>query len=160
MERVNRIWEHPLYRRAYEQIQTCERNREFCGHCAEHFLSVARLMWIYNLEDGTGLSRECVYGAALLHDIGRHLQYLQGIPHQEASAELAEKILPDCGFTPEETKEILEAVRAHRLPKIREEKSLRGYLYRADKQSRLCLACPAEPACDWPEEKKNLKIDY
>ena len=56
------------------------------------------------------------------------------------------------------SRENLEAIRAHRSPEIRQEKSLRGYLYRADKASRNCLACPAEPACDWPKEKKNLEI--
>lgn len=160
MDKVNRIWNHPMYREAYAAIQELEKEREFCGHSAEHFLAVARLMWIYNLEEGSGLSRERVYGAALLHDIGRHLQYREGIPHHEASAALAEKILPDCGFAEEEIQDILGAILAHRSPEIREEKSLRGYLYRADKQSRSCLSCPAEAACDWPEEKKNLKIDY
>ena len=158
MKRVNRIWEHPLYREAYARIQELEQDREFCGHSAEHFLAVARLMRIYDLQEDTGLSKESIYAAALLHDIGRHLQYLEGTPHQEASAALAAEILPACGFQKLETKEILEAIRAHRSPEIRQEKSLRGYLYRADKASRNCLACPAEPACDWPKEKKNLEI--
>ena len=130
MKRVNRIWEHPLYREAYVRIQELEQDREFCGHSAEHFLAVARLMRIYDLQEDTGLSKESIYAAALLHDIGRHLQYLEGTPHQEASAALAAEILPACGFQKLETKEILEAIRAHRSPEIRQEKSLRGYLYR------------------------------
>ena len=94
MKRVNRIWEHPLYREAYVRIQELEQDREFCGHSAEHFLAVARLMRIYDLQEDTGLSKESIYAAALLHDIGRHLQYLEGTPHQEASAALAAEILP------------------------------------------------------------------
>ena len=160
MNRVNAVWKHPLYQEAYEKIQELENGRRFCGHSAEHFLSVARLAWIRNLEDQAGLDREAVYAAALLHDIGRHRQYLEGIPHHEASAELAARILPDCGFRAEETEQILEAIRGHRSPEVKTEKSLRGYIYQADKLSRNCLACAAEPECDWPEEKKNREITY
>ena len=160
MERVNLIWNHSLYQEAYRKIQELEQERPFCGHSAEHFLDVARLAWIYNLEDGSGLDKECVYAAALLHDIGRHLQYLQGIPHPDASAELAAELLPQCGFSSGEAEEILCAIRSHRESGIREEKSLRGYLYKADKLSRICLACPAAADCDWPEDKKNRKIVY
>ena len=158
MNRVNRLWNHRLYQEAYRRIRELEQERPFCGHSAEHFLDVARLIWIYNLENGTGLDKECVYAAAFLHDIGRHLQYLNGTPHHEASAELAELLLPQCGFSEAETSLILNAIRCHRRPEIREEQSLRGYLYKADKQSRNCMACKAEAECDWPEEKKNKRI--
>lgn len=40
----------------------------------EHFLDVARLMYIYNLEDQAGFSKEMIYAAGLLHDIGRYEQ--------------------------------------------------------------------------------------
>lgn len=160
MNRVNAVWNHGLYREAYQKIQELEHGRRFCGHSAEHFLAVARLAWIYSLEDRAGLNREIVYAAALLHDIGRYRQYLDGTPHHEASAELAARILPECGFREEETEEILGAILGHRSPELRQEKSLRGYLYRADKQSRNCLACGALTECDWPPEKKNLAIDY
>ena len=153
MNRVNAVWNHGLYREAYQKIQELEHGRRFCGHSAEHFLAVARLMRIYDLQ-------EIVYAAALLHDIGRYRQYLDGTPHHEASAELAARILPECGFKEEETEEILGAILGHRSPELRQEKSLRGYLYRADKQSRNCLACGALTECDWPPEKKNLAIDY
>ena len=35
---------------------------------------------------------------------------------------------------------------------------LRRVLYRADKASRTCFACPAEKACDWSAEKKNMEL--
>ena len=63
MKRVNRIWEHPLYREAYVRIRELEQDREFCGHSAEHFLAVARLMRIYDLQEDTGLSKESIYAA-------------------------------------------------------------------------------------------------
>ena len=31
-------------------------------------------------------------------------------------------------------------------------------LYRADKASRVCLFCAAEPECNWSPEKKNMRI--
>ena len=31
-------------------------------------------------------------------------------------------------------------------------------LYRADKASRMCLFCTAEPECNWSREKKNMTI--
>ena len=91
MERVNRIWRHRTYQECLEKIRAHEETREFCRHTPEHFLDVARLTYILALEEGiqAGL-KELIYAAGLLHDIGRHLQYEKGIPHQTASAEIAE----------------------------------------------------------------------
>ncbi|ERI70706.1 hypothetical protein HMPREF1548_02087, partial [Clostridium sp. KLE 1755] len=44
--------------------------------------------------------------------------------------------------------------------KLAQEESLRGVLYRADKKSRSCFACPAEGACSWPPSKKNLLLKW
>ena len=43
---------------------------------------------------------------------------------------------------------------------LAQEESLRGVLYRADKKSRPCFACPAEGACSWPPSKKNLLLKW
>ncbi len=158
-ERINKIWQHPLYQQQYALLQECEKTRIFCGHSLEHFLSVARLMWIYNLEENSGLDKELVYAAALLHDIGRGLQYKEGIPHERAGRELSEKILPDCGFSREESRMILAAIEEHRNRTGSEKPDLLGaYLYKADKACRNCLICPAEKECSWPAEKKNMLI--
>lgn len=106
------------------------------------------------------ISEELIYAAALLHDIGRWKQYEDGTPHEKASAELAPEILADCGFRAEETEQILTAILNHRNEKIKEEQSLSGILYRADKMSRSCFACEAEAACDWKGTKKNLELRY
>ena len=45
-----------------------------------------------------------IYATALLHDIGRHIQYRQGIGHEISSAQIAPLILDDCDFTVEEKK--------------------------------------------------------
>ena len=78
-----------------------------------HLLDVARLAWIFNLEANQEISKERIYAAALLHDIGRHIQYENGTPHQIAGLPIAEQILTDCGFYPEEMKEILYAIENH-----------------------------------------------
>ncbi|MDO4489694.1 MAG: HD domain-containing protein [Lachnospiraceae bacterium] len=156
-DRINRIWTHPVYQQQYQLLQECEKTREFCGHSLEHFLSVGRLMWIYNLEEQSGLSKELIYAAALLHDIGRGLQYTQGIPHDEAGVSLAGRILPECGFSQQETDSVCAAIGEHRgSGDRRREGELAAYLYKADKACRSCLACPAEKQCNWSSEKKNM----
>ena len=50
MDRVNQIWRHPVYQEHYKKIQELESERIFCRHTPEHFLDVARLMYIYVLE--------------------------------------------------------------------------------------------------------------
>ena len=107
MDRVNRILHNPRYRECVEKNRKYEEERIFCRHDMSHFLDVARLSWIENLEKGLGIEKELIYAAALLHDCGR-----------------------------------------------------RGVLYRADKKSRSCFACPAEGACSWPPSKKNLLLKW
>lgn len=158
MERVNAILKNETYQSYLREIAVCEETRIFCRHNMAHFLDVARIAQLLNLEEAVGLSKEMIYAAALLHDIGRHLQYREGTPHEQASALLAPQILKECGFTESESAEILEAIRQHRNAGIREERNLSGLIYRADKLSRSCFACPAEPQCDWKNEKKNWRI--
>ena len=62
-----------------------------------HFLDVARIGTIIALEEGLELDREWIYAAALLHDCGKHEQYENGTPHEQASARIAPEILKDCG---------------------------------------------------------------
>ncbi len=158
MERADQICAHPRWQKCVRDIAKAERTRQFCRHDTVHFLDVARLAQIENLERGLGIEKELIYAAALLHDIGRQMQYEKGIPHDEASVMLAEGLLTECGFSEAERTEILGAIAAHREPKTRFRDDLAGVLYRADKQSRMCMFCGAEPECDWSEEKKNLHL--
>lgn len=157
MERINRIWVHPIYQKHYKELQKLECGRIFCNHSINHFLDVARIAWIYNLEEQTGLNKEIVYAAALLHDIGRYEQIITGISHDEAGAKIAEIILSNCGFNTDETEIILEAILKHR-SEPHKSSLLYCYIYRADKQSRNCFACSAYDACNWDLGKKNLHI--
>ena len=158
MERVNRILVHPMYREYLARNERAEASRRFCHHHMGHFLDVARIAVILNITENYGLSKELIYAAALLHDIGRWMQYKDDTPHEQASAMLAPDILKECGFTQQECAMILQAIENHRNMQIREEKTLSGLLYRADKLSRPCYACKMEKECSWKRDKKNLDL--
>jgi len=160
MERVNKILNHKLYKIYLEKNKAAEEGRPFCHHDMGHFLDVARLAMIFNLEQGLAIPKETVYAAALLHDIGRWRQYEDKTPHEKASAVLAPEILADCGFTEEEAGQILSAILNHRNAAIRQERTLDGILYRADKMSRNCFCCEMERECGWKGDKKNLELRY
>ena len=158
MERVNRILRHEAFQRHMRENEEAEKERIFCHHDMAHFLDVARIALILNLREGLGLSQSVIYGAALLHDIGRHEQYKLGTPHETASARMAPDILADCGYGPEEIREITEAIALHRDSETARRQDLAGILYRADKASRACFACKASGQCNWKEDRKNLEI--
>lgn len=160
MDRIDKILNHPLFIENLEKNKAAEADRRFCRHDMVHFLDVARIGMILNLEEQLGIGREMIYGAALLHDIGKHRQYQEGISHEQASAKIAPKILRECGFDEKETETIVEAILSHRNQDVTVEKNLKGLLYRADKASRPCFACEAEADCNWKGSKKNLKILY
>lgn len=158
MDRVNQIWKHPLYQTELHKLQLLEADREFCRHTPEHFLDVARLAYIRALEENYPVSKELIYCTALLHDIGRARQYEDGTPHDEAGAVIAEQILKELGFSPEEIQAIVSAIRGHR---TETNQTILGQLiYRADKKSRNCFSCKAEPECYWSSAKKNMTIQY
>lgn len=159
--RLSFIRHHPLYVSSYQRLLELEQDRIFCRHQMDHLLDVARIAYILNLETPLGLSRDLIYAAALLHDIGKSRQYEEGIPHEFAGAEIARQILsdmpPEISFAAEEQQEILTAIRGHR--RLRAHAGpLESLLYRSDKMSRACFACPAEPECSWSNEKKNMEI--
>ena len=113
-----------------------------------------------NQEEELDIDNEIIYAAALLHDIGKHLQYAEGIPHEKASARIAPDILRECGFDNKETGVIIEAILNHRNKEVAKDRDLNGLLYRADKASRACFDCEAENECNWSREKKNLSLKY
>ena len=156
MDRINRILQHPIFKECIRQNEMAEADRCFCHHDIEHLCAVARIAMLLNLEEDLGLSKDMVYGAALLHDSGRYKQYLDGIPHDEAGAEIAGRILPECGYDEKETVCITGAIASHRgtSGKTREG-VLADVLYRADKMSRNCRFCNMYGECNWDKEKKD-----
>lgn len=160
MERVNKILNNIKYKGYLGKNMVAEEGRRFCHHDMGHFLDVARLAMIFTLQEGLPLREEMIYAAALLHDIGRWRQYEDGTPHEKASALLAPEILAESGFTEEESAQILSAISNHRNASIKQDRTLDGILYRADKMSRSCFCCEAEKECDWKGDKKNLTLQY
>ena len=157
---MDKILKHDLFIANMNKNQAAEAGRCFCRHDMVHFLDVARIGMILNLEEGQNLDKDLIYAASLLHDIGKHRQYDEGIPHEKASAEIAPAILQDCGFNEDETDVIIKAILAHRDSASAEKNGLTGILYRADKASRACFCCKAEKECDWKNGRKNLVIKY
>lgn len=162
MNRINRIIRHPLWTGAMAQINELEKDRIFCSHDIDHLLHVARIAYIESLEKNLNIShnisKEMIYASALLHDIGRGMQYEQNVPHDLASVAIARTILPECGFSHDEMTEIVNAIAAHRDEDTAGFEDLRGLIYRADKLSRNCFSCPAEGECNWDDTRKNRTI--
>lgn len=158
MERVNKICSHPVWKKSMVELKELEKDRIFCKHGIEHLLDVARIAYIKNLESNYNIKKELIYTAALLHDLGRTLQYTQGIPHEKAAIPLVKEILEDCKFTKEEQEEVFSAISCHRVGESQDSGSLSELLYWADKQSRMCGFCKASEECNWSEEKKNYLL--
>ncbi len=160
MDRINQIFNHPKFQEYVFENGRSEWKRELCRHNLSHFLDVARISYILNAEEGYGFSKDILYGAALLHDIGRHVQYREHRPHAEVSAELAPEILSDCGYSAEESAMIVSAIATHSDKSLVGERTLNGLLARADQMSRACWGCTASEKCDWSEERKNARIEW
>lgn len=160
MDRIDNILKHDLFLYHLRANEAAEAQRCFCRHNMVHFLDVARIAMILNLEENLDLNKEWIYAAALLHDLGKHIQYEDGTPHEKASGEIAPQILSECGFDDKETDVIICAILSHRDNSVAEEKNLRGILYRADKASRACFSCEVQEECNWKDGKKNLAIKY
>lgn len=157
MERYQQIICDKEYCKMVRKIEEYERDREFCCHTLSHFCDVARIMYILALEEGSSLEQDIIYATALLHDIGRVWEYEKNIPHEQASVEIARKMLPRYGYEEEEISAVVKAIGAHRVEE-RQDSELAEYLYRADKLSRNCFACKASVGCKWPEEKRNATL--
>lgn len=157
MDRVNEILNNHEYKLALQKNQEIEKSRIFCKHGIEHQLDVARIAYIISLEKGLFFTKEVIYAAALLHDIGRYLEYEGKLSHEQGSVKLAKTILADSGFNELESSMILDAIENHRNISDNE-LSFNTLLYKADKMSRNCFECSAKELCNWSDEKKNKKI--
>lgn len=117
MERIDRILQHKRFQECRQQIMQAEVHRIYCKHGLEHSMDVARIAYILSLEnneEGQALEKEIIYAMALLHDLGRSMEYRNGQSHHEAGVEIAGEILRDCGFTETENAWITGAIAAHK----------------------------------------------
>ena len=157
MERFNYILNDEKYTYYLQRNKSFEKGRKFCKHNLKHFLDVARIAQVMNVEENLGFEKEIIYTTAILHDIGKSYQYENGTPHEIASAEIATEFLEKYEFSKEEIEVIKQGILGHR------DKTSEGFsniIYKADKLSRLCLTCKAKNECNWSDEKKNLMIYY
>ena len=154
---ANKIVKNLVFIMKMADIRRLERDRIFCGHDISHCMDVARLTMLICAEEGIEADADVVYSAALLHDIGRSEEYVNGTPHDTAGIEIAARILMQVECPPETSREIIRLIAGHSRSGGKKT-VLEDAFYRADKQSRLCFACPARDECRWDDSKKNLKI--
>ena len=165
MDTVTRLIQHPLYKEKYDALQAYEKERLYCRHDMRHFMRVAQIADQIARENGLSFSAEEITLVALLHDIGRIMQYQNNISHAEASASFAREILLSLGYDDKKTEEIRKAIIAHsnrmdakkRFARRGELQSLEELLSFADQFSRECFSCEVKDRCKWKTEEK---IDY
>ena len=158
MEKYEVILKDAEYIEHIRKIEELEVERIFDRHNISHFLDVARIGMLINLTEEYGIEKDMIYAAALLHDVGRDVQYIDGTPHEKASVPIAKEILSRTEYSTKEIELILKAINDHRTKEIKDEKSLSGLIYRADKMSRPCYLCNVEKDCNWTDEKKNKRL--
>ena len=170
MNYVDAILRHPEYIRIQKRISSLEKERIYCHHEIEHALDVARMAWIYYLEDcckkrkipeNMEEQKEMLYVCALLHDIGRASQYEEGIHHSRAGQKIAGKILEDISYPRDKKEAVLHIISGHHTGSegsTEECCTLKDYICRADHESRLCFWCSASDTCKWNEEERNRTL--
>jgi HD superfamily phosphodiesterase len=159
MERIDAIVRDPQFRESLSRIEKCEQDREFCKHNLQHFVDVARILYILMLESGqyqqfideerlggAAAAKEVIYAAGILHDIARWQEYETGEDHAMLGAEVSEPILERAGFKPGEIAVITRAIREHREHSIQMTR-LGELLFRADNLSRACHECSVKDKC-------------
>ncbi len=163
MKYTSRVLDHPIYKKFIREIRQLEADRIYCRHELEHGVDVARLAWIYYLEDSCGEwmdkkkeIKDLIYTCGLLHDIGRVEQYKTGIHHSIAGIDPAMQILQDIQVPESWIKEIMNVVSEHSHGSVLDDKkNLEYYITKADHDCRLCFACEASDSCKWTEEERN-----
>jgi len=158
MPRVDAILHDEEYRSYLEKNKKAERDRQYCRHDMTHLLDVCRVGYAMILERKLPYTKELMYAAGLLHDVGRWVQVSEGVDHAKAGAVMAEPILKRCGFSKEESQVIVQAIACHREQNHPDEFS--KVLYDADKQSRPCFACPEIASCKRFKDQREALLNY
>ena len=159
MKETDLILKSQIFNDYLNELEELEKDRIFCKHNYEHFVSVARICYILKLEENVDVEKDMIYATALLHDLGRVLEIKEGLNHAIGSVKIAREILKLTDFSDEEKERILNCIGSHR-SKEKVEDEFFNIFYRADKLSRPCFRCPAYKACNWSFHKKNHTIIY
>jgi uncharacterized protein len=65
-------------------------------------------------QEGMDVDPDCLYAAAMLHDLGAMEPYrVEGMDHTERSLQAAPAILGEVGFDPDRTERVLGCIRGH-----------------------------------------------
>ena len=158
LELTNKILENNTYRSRLEMLELLEKDRIFCCHGIEHFLSVARIALIICRERGIEASPDLIYSASLLHDIGRIEEYTQNVSHEKAGIRIASQILDEVSCDSSTKKQIISIIGSHGHGSSKKD-SLENVFFTADKKSRNCFMCSARSECNWDKDKMNMKIE-
>jgi putative nucleotidyltransferase with HDIG domain len=158
MKRINNILNDPEYLTYLNKIQKAEAERVYCHHDLTHFLDVSRIAFILSLEGKLDIDKEIIHAAGVLHDIGRWMEYENGLDHAAASRALGAGILRKCGFSDIEMEEILSAIAGHR--NLSGASVLTDILYKADKLSRNCTLCDARATCKKFQNDEKPFLQY
>lgn len=159
MKNTNIILKLDFIIQTLNNLKKLEDDRIYCRHNLTHFFDVARICYILCLENNVNIKKDIIYVTALLHDLGRQDQILNGTNHDIASYELAKKALEFTDFSDEEKELILSAISNHRR-KTNDDLSFNSIFYKADKLSRDCFNCNSYDSCNWSFEKKNNEVKY
>lgn len=155
MTYAERLQSLPAYRQALATLQDLEKNRIYCRHDLAHFMDVARIAWIRNLEENLGYGKDLIYLTALLHDLGRIAQIREGTPHDQAGVPIAKDLLDQIAYPNNQRSPIFAAIAGHRSGRPENRDPFVNLIAWADKASRPCFICPAHATCHWPPAKKN-----
>ncbi|MDU1582726.1 MAG: HD domain-containing protein, partial [Peptoniphilus harei] len=121
MKNTNKIIKSKIYNDYLNELEYLERDRFFCRHNYEHFISVARICYILKLEEDVDVDKDMIYSTALLHDLGRVIEIKEGINHAKASVDIAREILEITDFSSEEKNRILNCIAYHRTKDLAED---------------------------------------
>ncbi len=168
MERINKILNNSKFKTILADLKKIEKDRVFCKHTMEHFISTARICYMLFLEDNVrknlveelkSINKDIIYAAGILHDIGRLEQYKSGKDHALVGAEMSKDILIDAGYNTKEIKIITDAIKEHR--NLPEKPTYLGEkLYKADKLSRHCYNCSVKNQCHKKDSIKKQPFQY
>ncbi len=155
---TNRILRDAEYQDALCRLKKLENGRKFCLHDMEHFLSVARICCILCAENGIDADKDIIYSAALLHDIGRIVEYTTGESHHIAGKNISDRILARTGCSDEFRQKVTDIILNHGEYED-DDSSLNRYFFLADKKSRMCFMCEKTAECYWKDDRKNMEIE-
>ncbi len=159
---MEEVLTHPKYAAYLSRLTELEKDRKFCKHDEIHFFEVYDLMSALNEQNACGYTDAMLFACAYFHDIGRVLEYEEGISHNEASAALCREILLSLGWNENEIEEVCGAILSHGNRKFVEQRllertkihTLADLLSYADQMTRRCFACEMRDVCHWKEEEK------